>query len=282
MSAHDQMRAMLDQLMGTSRNVLGEWREGRRARRGMAEAEVAGRGRGKSDCAALFTPPWFPRPSHHRGLMDRGDRCVAPPAGCWCSCSGGTRAPPLWGTGSESKVAPRDGDDTTYRLKFTDPKVCKSFLLTCCPHEILSSTRMDLGECPKVHDLALRADYEQATKTKDYYYDIDAMEHLQSFITDCDRRTESAKKRLAETQEELSAEVAAKANKVHDLAEQIGKKLARAESLGADGMVERSGTCCISPYLRVSLWHKFTLAKVTRKYIATALSTYYVYLDDYL
>lgn len=66
------------------------------------------------------------------------------------------------------------------------------------------------------------------------------MEHLQSFITDCDRRTESAKKRLAETQEELSAEVAAKANKVHDLAEQIGKKLARAESLGADGMVEVS------------------------------------------
>ncbi|XP_047472438.1 putative RNA-binding protein Luc7-like 2 isoform X3 [Penaeus chinensis] len=99
---------------------------------------------------------------------------------------------------------------------------------------------MDLGECPKVHDLALRADYEQASKTKDYFYDIDAMEHLQSFITDCDRRTESAKKRLAETQEELSAEVAAKANKVHDLAEQIGKKLAKAEGLGADGMVEES------------------------------------------
>lgn len=33
--------------------------------------------------------------------------------------------------------------------------------------------RMDLGECPKVHDLALRADYEQATATKDYFYDID-------------------------------------------------------------------------------------------------------------
>lgn len=33
--------------------------------------------------------------------------------------------------------------------------------------------RMDLGECPKVHDLALRADYEIASKTKDYFYDID-------------------------------------------------------------------------------------------------------------
>jgi len=134
----------------------------------------------------------------------------------------------------------RNGEENKYRLKFSDPKVCKSFLLTCCPHEILSSTRMDLGECPKVHDLALRADYEQATSTKDYYYDIDAMEHLQSFITDCDRRTESAKKRLAETQEELSAEVATKANKVHDSAEQIGKKLAKAEQMGADGLVEES------------------------------------------
>lgn len=134
----------------------------------------------------------------------------------------------------------RNGDDTRFRVKFSDPRVCKSFLLSCCPHEILSATRMDLGECYKIHDLALRADYEQASLAKDYFYDIDAMEHLQSFISDCDRRTDAAKKRLAETQEELSAEVAAKMNKVHDLAEQIGKKLAKAEALGADGLVEES------------------------------------------
>lgn len=36
------------------------------------------------------------------------------------------------------------------------------------------------------------------------------MDHLESFIADCDRRTEQAKKRLAETQEEISAEVSAK------------------------------------------------------------------------
>ena len=39
------------------------------------------------------------------------------------------------------------------------------------------------------------------------------MDHLESFIADCDRRTELAKKRLAETQEEISAEVAAKVSK---------------------------------------------------------------------
>lgn len=66
------------------------------------------------------------------------------------------------------------------------------------------------------------------------------MDHLQAFIGDCDRRTESAKKRLAETQEELTAEVAEKANKVHKLQEEIGKKLAEAEKLGQAGEVEES------------------------------------------
>ena len=36
------------------------------------------------------------------------------------------------------------------------------------------------------------------------------MEHLQSFIADCDRRTELAKRRLKETQEELSEEASSK------------------------------------------------------------------------
>ncbi|XP_066599862.1 putative RNA-binding protein Luc7-like 1 isoform X1 [Prorops nasuta] len=139
----------------------------------------------------------------------------------------------LMGTG-------RNGENNKFQVKYSDPKVCKSFLLACCPHEILSSTRMDMGECPQIHDLALRADYEAAQKKKDHFYDIDAMEHLQNFIADCDRRTEQAKQRLAETQEELSAEVAVKLNNVHVLAEEIGKKLAKAEQLGEEGFVEES------------------------------------------
>jgi len=100
--------------------------------------------------------------------------------------------------------------------------------------------RMDIGECAAIHDLALRADYEQASESKDYGYQVDAMDHLTTFIGECDRKTEAAKKRLAETQEELSAEVAAKAQKVHQLAEQIGQKLAKAEQLGAEGFVDES------------------------------------------
>ena len=97
---------------------------------------------------------------------------------------------------------------------------------------------------------------------------VDACDHLASFVSDCDRKTEQAKKKLAETQEALSDEVRAgqyyrhhhqhhrhhhkqgptclvvqvtgKANSVHDFAEQIGKKLAAAELLGAEGDVEGS------------------------------------------
>jgi hypothetical protein len=140
----------------------------------------------------------------------------------------------LMGTAREGSEGKRN------RYHFTDARFCKSFLLSCCPHDILASTRMDLGECAKLHDLALRADYENAAKTKDFGYELDALEHLQSFVADADRKTELAKKRLAETQEELSSEVTSKLNKVHELAEQIGKRLAAAEALGAEGNVEKS------------------------------------------
>ncbi|KAJ8347226.1 hypothetical protein SKAU_G00286270 [Synaphobranchus kaupii] len=134
----------------------------------------------------------------------------------------------------------RDGDETRQRVKFTDERVCKSHLLSCCPHDILSGTRMDLGECSKIHDLALRADFEIASKERDMFFELDAVDHLESFIADCDRRTELAKKRLVETQEEISAEVAEKAEKVHELNEEMGKLLAKAEQLGAEGNVDQA------------------------------------------
>lgn len=90
---------------------------------------------------------------------------------------------------------------------------------------------------------------------------MQATEHLEAFIADCDRRTTAAKQRLAETQEELSAEVTEKANSVHELAEQIGQKLARAEALGEEGMVEESvklmGEVSNSFLVSISIMHVF-------------------------
>ena len=39
---------------------------------------------------------------------------------------------------------------------------------------------MDIGECINIHDLALRADYEKASETKDYGYTVDVIFILKS------------------------------------------------------------------------------------------------------
>jgi len=134
----------------------------------------------------------------------------------------------------------RDGESNKFKLRYDDPKVCRSFLLGCCPHEILSSTRLNLGECPKIHDLAFKADYKNAYNSRRVDYDHDVYEHLSAFLDDCDKRTEISKRKLKETQEELSKEAAANADKIFNLGEQIGKTLAEAEKLGAEGNVEES------------------------------------------
>ena len=48
-----------------------------------------------------------------------------------------------------------------------------------------------------------------------HFFCYKAMEHLQSFIQDCDRKTELAKRRLKETQEELSEEANTKVNVIN-------------------------------------------------------------------
>lgn len=43
---------------------------------------------------------------------------------------------------------------------------------------------MDLGECSKIHDLALRADYEIASKERDLFFELDvSMVNIVTIIT---------------------------------------------------------------------------------------------------
>lgn len=133
----------------------------------------------------------------------------------------------------------RDGNESKGKhLHFTDPRVCRAFLLDCCPHDIFASTKLELGECSKVHDHALRADYISANKIEDYMYENSALDRLQLFVSDADRKTDLLRRKLAETQEELTAEETSKLNRVHDLTETLGKKLAQVDKADADGDLE--------------------------------------------
>eukprot|EP00794_Sanderia_malayensis_P002631 gene2631-3045_t len=132
----------------------------------------------------------------------------------------------------------RDGENIEDGKTFTDSDVCKSFIMGLCPFDLFHNTKLDLGPCHKYHSLALKADFEQASKNRDYGYDVDQLDHLKSFVRDCDRKVEANKKRLEDNNEEETE--SNEATSVHELNEQIGKLLAKSEELGAEGKVDES------------------------------------------
>merc|ERR1711990_320694 len=133
-----------------------------------------------------------------------------------------------------------EGEEKT-SSKFKGRDVCRSFLLKCCPHEILNATRGDLGECRLSHNIAFRSDYERARLAdSSLYLEFDALKSLKNFIDETDRKIDVYKKKLAEKQKDISEEIEDKANGVHDINEKIGTLLEEAEKLGGEGEVEKS------------------------------------------
>ncbi|GIY80363.1 putative RNA-binding protein Luc7-like 1 [Caerostris extrusa] len=145
----------------------------------------------------------------------------------------------------------RNGEDSRpEKLHYTSSRVCKNFLLNCCPYDILTSTRGDMGQCKKIHDVALRADYENSSKKNEYAFQKEALQHLKNFVSESERRIQFSKVRLAETQQILSSEESARAvlelilkmqqvfTKIRQIEEKINKEKILAEELGASNDVD--------------------------------------------
>ena len=100
------------------------------------------------------------------------------------------------GTGAPSRNA---------QLSITDPKVCRSYLVGTCPHDLFTNTKQDLGPCPKVHSEGLKTEYETASAAEKakWGFDFDYMRDMQKYIDDCDRRIDSAQRRLEKTPDEI-------------------------------------------------------------------------------
>lgn len=98
------------------------------------------------------------------------------------------------GAGASSRAA---------QLSITDPKVCRSFLVGTCPHDLFTNTKQDLGPCPKVHSEPLKTEYESTKDTAKYSFEYDYMRDLQKYIDECNRRIEAAQRRLEKTPDEI-------------------------------------------------------------------------------
>lgn len=123
--------------------------------------------------------------------------------------------------------------------QFTDPKVCRSFLVGDCPHDMFVATKMDLGLCPKIHSDQLKLDYQQASLTKEYGYEYDYQRDLAKYVDDCNRRIDQAQRRLEKTPDEI-----AKSNtlmkEIAKLEDLMNLTLQEVEVLGELGEVMRA------------------------------------------
>merc|ERR1712242_52800 len=134
-----------------------------------------------------------------------------------------------------------DGGGEPNSTKFKGSDVCRMFLLKCCPHETLASTRGDIGECRLGHNLAYRSDYERArAKDPRLFFEFDAYRSLKAFLDETDRKIEMSKTKLEEKQKEINADIEDKANGVSEINERIGTLLEEAEKAGMAGEVEKS------------------------------------------
>lgn len=104
--------------------------------------------------------------------------------------------------GKEALISPsvrrRDPEMTSHR-------VCKSFLVGTCPHDLFVGTKQDLGKCPKLHLEKHKLEYEYRIKRKGEAFpefEYEYYKHLQSYINELDRTIALAMKRLEHTAEE--------------------------------------------------------------------------------
>ncbi|KAI5300495.1 splicing factor [Ascosphaera atra] len=91
------------------------------------------------------------------------------------------------------------------QIPITDPKVCRSYLVGTCPHDLFTNTKQDLGPCPKVHSEGHKTEYENASPQEKarWGFEYDYMRDLHKYIDDCNRRIETAQRRLEKTPDEI-------------------------------------------------------------------------------
>ncbi|KAL9126304.1 MAG: hypothetical protein Q9217_004630, partial [Psora testacea] len=113
----------------------------------------------------------------------------------------------LMGAGASSRHA---------QLSLTDPKVCRSYLVGTCPHDLFTNTKQDLGPCPKVHSEPMKSEYESkdAAERAKLGFEYDYMRDMQKYIDECNRRIDAAQRRLEKTPDEI--------RQTNDLLKQIG------------------------------------------------------------
>lgn len=91
------------------------------------------------------------------------------------------------------------------QVPITDMKVCRSYLVGTCPHDLFTNTKQDFGPCPKLHNEGLKTEYEaaDAEQKSKWGFEYDYLRDMQKYVDECNRRIDSAQRRLEKTPDEI-------------------------------------------------------------------------------
>ncbi|KAK4176945.1 putative RNA-binding protein Luc7-like protein [Triangularia setosa] len=127
------------------------------------------------------------------------------------------------------------------QLPLTDPKVCRSYLVGTCPHDLFTNTKADLGPCPRVHSEPLKQEYDSLPETekKKLGFEHDYLRDLSSRIDACNRNIDTLQRRLEKTPDEVR-QTNALLKAISDLGSTIANGLLEVEILAETGEVGRA------------------------------------------
>jgi len=136
----------------------------------------------------------------------------------------------------------RTPGEPSSRIHWSDNEMCKYFLCGFCPHELFTNTKADLGACPKVHDEALKKEYEKSNRRGSMGYEETFYRFLQGIMSDVERRIRRGHERLALNAKKEQDMKAAKGDdeKISMITDHISQLLNEIESLGSEGKVEEA------------------------------------------
>ncbi|KAK9450118.1 uncharacterized protein V1518DRAFT_413036 [Limtongia smithiae] len=128
-------------------------------------------------------------------------------------------------------------------ILFTDTRVCKSYLVGTCPHDLFTNTKQDFGPCPKIHSEAHKAEYQRERERGREFpqFEYEYTKDLEKYIFDCNRRIDAAQRRLERTPDEI-AQTTALLKAIDEINEGIDASVMEISILGPLSLLQRALT----------------------------------------
>jgi RNA-binding protein Luc7-like 2 len=138
----------------------------------------------------------------------------------------------------------RNGDRPDQEVTdFRDARVCWRFLCGLCPHDLFQNTKMDLGECAKLHAPKLKLAYEHDPRASEYGYEQELERDLVKIVSEVERKIARSQARLEEQDGAPAPSLLLDVDNCKEvvaITDEMQRVLEQAEEAGMQGQVDLS------------------------------------------